>query len=390
MFGSTRRVFAGVRMTALGAAIAGATVVVAGLASAGSAQAATISGGHEAAVTAAPLAVGPRLSGTVAPQVVGISGERMGSSKPAGLMVSKNWSGMGGTGTAIEGAAGNWTVPAVRSSKQALYSASWVGVDGLTNTSLIQTGTAQNTSGGDYAWWEILPYGAEQITSPQGAVAPVEAGDHITASVSEQSKGVWTIYIDDTTEGWYFDESFDYSGPGRSAEWVEEAPTVNGAQSSPADFGTVHFSSTSVYGKFAKGTGWYSTDLTTKNEIAMADSTHVLAMPTAPSAASGSGQSFSDRYVTAPSAPRHVATIRLGRTVGVTWTAPANTGGSDVARYLVREYVDGALEQTVATTSTGVHFSGLHFDQHYRFSVAAESVGAYTSRFSHRTHAIQG
>jgi hypothetical protein len=377
-------------MTALGAAVAGATVVVAGLASAGSAQAATISGTSEAAVTAAPLAIGPRLSGAVTPQIAAVRGERMISSKPTGLMVSKNWSGMGGTGTAIEGAAGSWTVPAVRASKRALYSASWVGVDGLSNTSLIQTGTAQDTSDGYYAWWEILPYGAEQITSPQGALASVEPGDHITASVSEQSKGVWTIYIDDTTEGWYFDCSFDYSGPGHSAEWVEEAPTVNGAQASPADFGTVDFSSTSVYGKFGRGTGWYSTDLTTKNEIAMADRTHVLAMPTAPSAASGSGQSFADRYVTAPSSPRHVAVVRLGRSAGVTWTAPANTGGSPVARYFVREYVNGVWQRTVVTTDAGVRFTGLRSDRHYRFSIAAESVGAYTSRYTHRTEAIEG
>jgi hypothetical protein len=377
-------------MTALGAAVAGATVVIAGMASAGSAQAATISGKSEAAVLAAPLAVGPRLSGTMAPAITRVGGVRMDSSKPSGLMVSKNWSGMGGTGTAIEGAAGSWTVPAVASSKHSLYSASWVGVDGLTNTSLIQTGTAQDTSDGYYAWWEILPYGAEQITSPQGAVAPVEPGDHIKASVSEQSKGVWTIYIDDTTQNWYFECGFDYSGPGGSAEWVEEAPTVNGAQSSPADFGTVRFTSTSVYGKFGQGTGWYSTDLTTKNEIAMADKTHVLAMPTAPSLASGTGQSFADRYVTAPSAPRQVAATRSGRTASVAWAAPANTGGSSIARYLVREYVDGRLTRTAVTDGTAMHFSGLRSGRDYRFSVAAESIAAYTSRYTHWTAALAG
>ena len=37
-----------------------------------------------------------------------------------------------------------------------------------------------------------------------------------------------------------------YSGPGSSAEWIEEAPTVNGTQTTLANFGNVQFSDVSI------------------------------------------------------------------------------------------------------------------------------------------------
>ena len=40
-----------------------------------------------------------------------------------------------------------------------------------------------------------------------------------------------------------FSQEFAYSGPGSSAEWIEEAPTINGQQSTLADFTTARFTS---------------------------------------------------------------------------------------------------------------------------------------------------
>ena len=47
-------------------------------------------------------------------------------------------------------------------------------------------------------------------------------------------------------------------------------PPSDGEQSTPADFGTVDFSQTEIYGDFgSSGTSWYSTDMDADNEIAM-------------------------------------------------------------------------------------------------------------------------
>jgi hypothetical protein len=134
-------------------------------------------------------------------------------------------------------------VPAVQPSQAAEFSATWLGVDGATNTSLIQTGTAQETYGGStdyYAWYEILPANSVPLWS-------VSPGDHMTASVQQDSPAstTWTISISDLTSGQITTQQVQYSGPGSSAEWIEEAPTVNNQQAVLANFGTAQFTSIS-------------------------------------------------------------------------------------------------------------------------------------------------
>jgi hypothetical protein len=221
---------------------------------------------------------------------------------------SSNWSGLGGTGVGIDGVEGHWIVPSVDSSKAPGDSSSWVGVDGLgpEDGDLIQTGTEQDTAGGYYAWWEILPDPAVRIVASHGQPAPVRPGDEMTAVVNETARsGVWIIYLQDVTRNWYFQQQSDYSGPGHSAEWIEEAPTVTAGQASLPDFRTVTFSGTAIYGSFGTGLRWYSTDLNAGNEIVLRDAgnTRTLARPSAPSVASALGQRFSDRYVTPSDAP---------------------------------------------------------------------------------------
>ena len=155
---------------------------------------------------------------------------------------SHNWSGYIDSGPQFSGASGQWVVPAVQPTQTPSFSATWVGVDGASNLDLIQTGTAQESTSGSsttyYAWYEILP----NNSVPVFGVAP---GDHMTASVRQNSPGstAWTITITDVTSGQTATEPTQYSGPGTSAEWIEEAPTVNGAQSTLANFGTAQFAS---------------------------------------------------------------------------------------------------------------------------------------------------
>jgi len=138
---------------------------------------------------------------------------------------SSNWSGYAKTGS-FASVNGAWVVPDVASSRKATYSSQWVGIDGFNNSSLIQTGTEADYYNGSAhyaAWWEILP--AAETVIPSITDSP---GDNMSASISKGSHGSWTITITDTTTGKGFMTSQSYSGPGTSAEWIEEAPSVGG------------------------------------------------------------------------------------------------------------------------------------------------------------------
>jgi hypothetical protein len=159
---------------------------------------------------------------------------------------STNWSGEIATGAVFTGASVQWTVPAVQPSAGDEYSASWVGVDGGVvqgDQSLIQAGTSQDSGGGTtsyFAWYEVLPAAAIEIAHP------VAAGDQMDVTVSEVVSGTWNIEVEDLSASWSFSTDVAYSGPGSSAEWIEEAPTVNGTQATLANFGNVQFSDVSI------------------------------------------------------------------------------------------------------------------------------------------------
>jgi hypothetical protein len=304
---------------------------------------------------------------------------------------SANWSGLGGTGTGIEGARGTWIVPSVAGSSSGRYSSSWVGVDGMTNRDLIQTGTEQDSPDGYYAWWEILPQESVPILTAQGRPEPVRPGDHITASVAETSSGVWTISMQDSTQHWSYSQSHAYGGPGTSAEWIEEAPNVNGAQSVPPNFGTVHFSGLAVSATVGGSRAWLSTRMTASNEIAMvnAGGTKIVAQPSALSGPSSGGQSFADVYVGAPLAPAGVRVAALVHSAKVSWKAPASSGGSPVVSYKVREYRAGVLKHTFTVRSRSMTIKSLKAGTRYSFSVAAHTSGNYTSVWSTRSATVR-
>ncbi|MST34807.1 hypothetical protein GHK86_19025, partial [Acidimicrobiaceae bacterium USS-CC1] len=306
---------------------------------------------------------------------------RMVTGEATNASSSTNWSGLVMTGTGIQGAEGAWTVPAVAGAV-GTDSATWVGVDGASNSDLIQTGTAQTPGGGYSAWWEILPAVSVTITDAAGSPAPVRPGDSILASVQEVHAGTWTIYIADQTQGWYFQQNFSYSGPGTSAEWIEEAPTDNGQQTAPADFGTVDFSDTGVYEGSGSSPGWYATDLTASNEIDMvnATGTHILAAPGSPSAPSGNGQAFRDSYILPPSSPTGLTGSWTGSGIYLTWAPPSDTGGLPIQRYIVeRQAPDGSSSTVGTTTGTSLTVGGAMPGAAYTFAVVAENAGAWMS-----------
>ena len=157
--------------------------------------------------------------------------------------VFSNWSGYAEQGGPFTGVTGTFTVTDLTSSQPSLCNqgtygqpsqycvlSEWAGIDGFDNSSLIQAGIQEEpVVGTDLVninpWWEILPATETPITSM--TVAP---GDSVTVTIYETtSPGEWYIGVTDNTNGQSFSTVQPYYGPASSAEWIVEAPTVNGS-----------------------------------------------------------------------------------------------------------------------------------------------------------------
>ena len=82
---------------------------------------------------------------------------------------------------------------------------------------------------------------------------------------------------------------------------------------------------------------------------------------------------------TAPGAPTAVSGTPRDSAVALTWTAPANDGGTSITSYRITPYVGGTAQTAIATGSaaTSHTISGLNNDTAYTFRVSAiNAVGA--------------
>ncbi|MBC3841519.1 hypothetical protein GXW82_18240 [Streptacidiphilus sp. 4-A2] len=140
-------------------------------------------------------------------------------------VTSDNWSGYAATGSTYTSVSTTFTQPAVNCSSGDGYSSFWVGLDGYSSSSVEQTGTEADCSGGvaSYsAWYEMYP--AYPVTYGNN----VEPGDVITETVS-YSSNTYTLTLKDSTEGWTKTTTKRESGLSRSsAEVVAEAPYSGG------------------------------------------------------------------------------------------------------------------------------------------------------------------
>jgi hypothetical protein len=160
---------------------------------------------------------------------------------------ARNWAGYAVTGSGFTSVSGNWRVPSVSRTKKSSYSASWLGIDGFDNGSLIQAGTSQDWSGGAahyYAWWEILP--AYETPIPPNVLA-VRPGDLIRVTITQGSP-TWTIAIANATTGQSYTTHQRYTGPRTSAEWIEETPTIGRRVARLAVFSRTTFNDSTVNG----------------------------------------------------------------------------------------------------------------------------------------------
>ena len=158
---------------------------------------------------------------------------------------STNWSGYAVTGSRFTSVSSSWTEPTVTCSATA-YSSFWVGLDGDTSSTVEQTGTDADCSGRTpqyYAWYEMYP------KFPVNFSSPVKPGDKLSASVTTNGSGNFTLTISDSTQKWSQTISAKLkSAKLASAEVIAEAPSSSSGVLPLANFGTVGFSGASANG----------------------------------------------------------------------------------------------------------------------------------------------
>ena len=160
---------------------------------------------------------------------------------------STNWSGYATSGGRYTDVKGSWTQPSAScSAGQTAYSSFWVGIDGDTTSTVEQTGSDADCSSGTptyYAWYEMYP------KFPVNFSNPVKPGDAISAEVSTNGSGSFTLTISDATQHWTQRVSANSKKAKLgSAEWIAEAPSGSGGVLPLANFGTVTYSASAANG----------------------------------------------------------------------------------------------------------------------------------------------
>ena len=188
--------------------------------------------------------------------------DQLESRRLLSTVYSTNWSGYGAatnlsapaTGS-VTAVSASWVVPSVTGPRRGTdYSAVWVGIDGLSDSTVEQIGTEQDVSNGTAhydAWWEMYSSGKGQ---PEQVISgfTIKPGDSISASVKNTGSGNFVLTITDSTSNKTFTTTQNTSktqsptASQSSAEWIVEAPTVGGRQASVADFGTIAFTNASA------------------------------------------------------------------------------------------------------------------------------------------------
>ena len=165
-------------------------------------------------------------------------------------LVSTNWSGYQVSRPANYSQAG-WTVPAVRRpvpgySSIGYYSSTWAGIGGgfnAGNGALIQAGTTQDVSSTGattyYAWYEIVGGTGDTGSEVRITNLPIHPGDAVGGV------GLWTATgaqagVCNFTLNTCVSFTLPSSAPGRTAEWIVEAPSSGGILPL-ANFGSVPF-----------------------------------------------------------------------------------------------------------------------------------------------------
>jgi hypothetical protein len=213
-----------------------------------------------------------------------------------GTVDSDNWSGYAVTpsGAPITGIRGGFVVPTAGLVPPG-FAATWAGIGGYSSDDLIQAGVAEQSVPGlpvvgeqYYAWYELLPTSAIQLTGCTGESAcTVSPGDSITLTINRVEGTTWRIAMGDTGKwNWWRDVTYDSSES--SAEWILEAPTLEVAQTVLAPVGTVAFGPASTF------TAGGVTDPIAQGDPVTIDLDPGVIAEATPSALSADGEAFDD------------------------------------------------------------------------------------------------
>jgi hypothetical protein len=160
---------------------------------------------------------------------------------------STNWSGYAATGRRFTSVSASWTQPTATCSGGTAYSSFWVGLDGDTSSTVEQTGSSADCTSSNtpsyYAWYEMYP------KFPTNLPNPVTPGDQLTASVTTDGAGRFTLTISDTTQHWTFQTTQRLKSAAlASAEVIAEAPSSRSGVLPLTNFGTVNFANATANG----------------------------------------------------------------------------------------------------------------------------------------------
>jgi len=234
-------VLSGVSALAVGAAESASVAAAAPAAGTGHTSASHASGTHALGVVGGPLVR---------------SNSHEALPFQGGSVQSSNWSGYAVTPSSdnVTGVTSTFTVPTAGLILPG-FSANWAGIGGYSSTDLIQAGVAEdsiptNPLLGDqyYAWYELLPGDSVQLTNCTGdSSCAVNPGDVVSVNIFQTANDVWTIDVSDSGHWSWTDTDVSYASTHSSAEWILEAPQVDGLPTLVAGDGTSYFGPTSTY-----------------------------------------------------------------------------------------------------------------------------------------------
>jgi hypothetical protein len=165
----------------------------------------------------------------------------------AAAATSENWSGYASAGNpgTFTSVSASWQEPAVTCGATDTFSSFWVGLDGDGTDSVEQTGTEADCDSGTASyqgWFEMFP------AAPVFYNNPVDPGDAMSATVTSDGNGAFTLTLEDSTQGWtQTTQQTSSTAELGSAEVIAEAPS-DGTVLPLSDFGTVSFTNATING----------------------------------------------------------------------------------------------------------------------------------------------
>ena len=192
---------------------------------------------------------------------------------------STNWSGYVTTpkAGAYKATSTTFTVPAsITCTSTDTASSFWAGLDGYDDGTVEQDGVEADCTDGSpslFAWLETYPAPEEEIVNSETlAPAPVEPGDVVVSTVTEDTSSKYTFVMKDETQGWSVDAEeampTGSTGKDQTSEVITEATTECTSPSSCGimpltNFGKVAYTSAS----YNAGTHYASSNTTTPIEM---------------------------------------------------------------------------------------------------------------------------